>query len=137
MQARHLPSRVELLTTTRLDAGIYTDLVRETNHRITNYKGGFFHIPDFFKANRGQNLQVTSIGESYYSDTQKSGFYRLFTNVEMTDLRTITGYRWLGNKRELAALPKNCVMLAADGMIVGRSFFLMRCQIPLQIFIHG
>ena len=118
----HLPSRVELLSTTRLDAGIYTDLVRETNHLITNYKGGFFHIPDHFKANRGQNLQVTSIGESYYSDTPKKGFYRLFTNVEMTDMRTITGFRWIGNKKKLATLPKNCVMLAADGT-VGRSFF--------------
>jgi len=119
----HLPSRTELLATTRLDAGIYTDLVRETNHLIMNYKGGFYHIPDHFNAKRGQNLQVTSIGESYYSDTQKNGFYRLFTNVEMTDARTITGFRWLGNKRKLATLPKNCVMLAADGMIVGRSFF--------------
>lgn len=119
----HMPSRNEILSTTRLDAGIYSDLVRETNHLIMNYKGGFFHIPDHFKANRGQNLQVTSIGESYYSDTIKKGFYRLFTNVEMTDMRTITGFRWLGNKRKLSTLPKNCVMLAADGMIVGRSFF--------------
>lgn len=119
----HMPSRNEILSTTRLDAGIYTDLVRETNHLIMNYKGGYFHIPDHFKANRGQNLQVTSIGESYYSDVPKKGFYRLFTNVEMTDLRTITGFRWLGNKKKLSTLPKDCVMLAADGMIVGRSFF--------------
>ncbi len=118
----HLPSRSEILSTTRLDAGIYTELVRETNHHIMNYKGGFYHIPDHFKANRGQNLQVTSIGESYYSDTHKKGFYRLFTNVEMTDMRTITGFRWLGNKRKLTTLPKDCVMLAADGS-VGRSFF--------------
>lgn len=118
-----MPSRTEILTTTRLDAGIYTDLVRATNNLIENYNGGFFHIPDFFRANRGQNLQVTSIGESYYSDSEKAGFYRLFTNVEMTDQRTITGFRWLGNKRKLSTLPKNCVMLAADGMIVGRSFF--------------
>jgi hypothetical protein len=41
----------------------------------------------------------------------------------MTDLRTITGFRWLGNKKQLKVLPKNCVLLAADGMIVGRSFF--------------
>ncbi|HKI52604.1 MAG TPA: hypothetical protein VJ987_00660 [Anaerolineales bacterium] len=117
------PSRFELMATTRLDSGLYSKLVRETDHLIMNYKGGYYHIPDFFTANRGQNLQVSSIGESYYSDTPKNGFYRLFTNVEMTDLRTITGFRWLGNKRKLATLPENCVMLAADGMIVGRSFF--------------
>lgn len=40
----------------------------------------------------------------------------------MTDIRTITGFRWLGNKRKLSTLPKDCVMLAADGT-VGRSFF--------------
>jgi hypothetical protein len=118
-----LPCRNDILKTTRLDAGIYTDLVRETNYLIENYKNGYYYIPDKFKANRGQNLQVTSIGESYYSETCKPGFYRIFTNVEMTDLRTITGFRWLGNKRSLTTLPKNCVMLAADGMIVGRSFF--------------
>ncbi|MHC1679295.1 MAG: hypothetical protein AB9886_02065 [Candidatus Cryosericum sp.] len=117
-----LTSRSELLTTTRLDAGMYADLVRKTDHRILHYRGGFYHIPERFKSARGQNLQVSSIGESYYSDTPKKGFYRLFTNIEMTDMRTIIGFRWLGNKRKLSTLPKNCVMLAADGT-VGRSFF--------------
>jgi hypothetical protein len=98
-------------------------LVRTTDLSITSYTHGFYNIPDYFTANRGQNLQVTSVGESYYSDTKKNNFYRLFTNVEMTDLRTITGFRWLGNKMKLKTLPKDCVLFAADGMIVGRSFF--------------
>ena len=118
-----LPSRNEILDTTRLDAGIYTDLVRETNYLIENYKNSYYRIPDYFKINRGQNLQVTAIGERYDSDTYKKGFYRIFTNIEMTDMRTITGFRWLGNKKSLTTLPQDCVMFAADGMIVGRSFF--------------
>lgn len=117
-----MPLRSELLSTTRLDAGMYADLVRDTDCRIVNYVGGFYHIPDHFKASRGQNLQVSSIGESYYSNTPRKGFYRLFTTVEMTNMRTIKGFRWLGNKRKLSTLPKNCVMLAAKGT-VGRSVF--------------
>lgn len=115
-------SRSELLATTRLDAGMYADLVRKTDRSIVNYKGGYYHIPDYFRTKRGQNLQVTSISKSYYSDTPKIGFYRLFTTAEMTNERTITGFRWLGNRNRLSTLPKECVMLAAKGT-VGRSVF--------------
>jgi hypothetical protein len=118
-----LVSRSELLATTRLDAGMYADLVRQTDRSIVNYRGGYYHIPHCFRTKRGQNLQVTSIGKSYYSDTPKIGFYRLFTTAEMTNERTITGFRWLGNRNQLSTLPRECVMLAAKGT-VGRSIFL-------------
>tara|TARA_B100000674_G_C37948246_1_gene965988 strand:+ start:395 stop:1915 length:1521 start_codon:yes stop_codon:yes gene_type:complete len=107
----------------RLDSGLHEKQVKEIDFEINNFSLGFFYISDFFNYCRGQNLQVSQIGESFYSDTPKDNFYRMFTNVEMQNDRTISGYRWLGNKNKLTTLPDNTVMLAADGMIVGRAFF--------------
>ncbi|MFA5879218.1 MAG: hypothetical protein WC860_03490 [Candidatus Margulisiibacteriota bacterium] len=117
------PRISEIREETRLDSGLYEKSVKEIDFEINNFSLGFFYISDFFNYCRGQNLQISQIGESYYSDIPKHNFYRMFTNVEMQDDRTISGYRWLGNKNKLTTLPDNTVMLAADGMIVGRSFF--------------
>lgn len=76
-----------------------------------------------YKASRGQNLQISNIGESIYSDNEKQNFYRLFTNVELTDDRTISGYRWLGNKNQLSLIPKKTIFLSADGT-VGRCIYI-------------
>jgi type I restriction enzyme S subunit len=117
------PKISEIKQETRLDSGLYEKEVKEINFLIKNYKSGSFSISDNFHFCRGQNLQVSQIGESYYSDSERDGFYRMFTNIEMQDDRTISGYRWLGNKNKLTTLPDNAIMLAADGMIVGRAFF--------------
>ncbi|MDQ7009199.1 MAG: hypothetical protein Q9M94_02815 [Candidatus Gracilibacteria bacterium] len=107
----------------RLDSDIYSEKVREIEFITENYIKGSSKISDNFKYCRGQNLQVSQIGESYYSNTPKDNFYRIFTNIEMQDNRTISGFRYIGNKNKLTTLPDNGIMLAADGMIVGRCFF--------------
>ena len=117
------PKISEIKQETRLDTGIYEKEVKKIDFLIKNYKSGNSSIVDNFNYCRGQNLQISQIGESYYSEYLKKGFYRMFTNVEMQDDRTISGYRWLGNKNKLTTLPDNAIMLAADGMIVGRAFF--------------
>lgn len=117
------PTKEAFINLGRIDAAIYERKVKEIEFKIKNYKNGYVHIGELFNYSRGQNLQVSQIGESIYSDIEKNNFYRMFTNIEMQDDRTISGFRWLGNKNKLTVLPDNAVMLAADGMIVGRSFF--------------
>lgn len=112
----------------RIDSGLYGEKVRNIDLQISNYNNGWLNITNNFNYCRGQNLQVSQIGESFYSNTKKNNFYRMFTNVEMQDDRTISGYRWLGNKNKLTTLSENTIMLAADGMIVGRSFFFDKME---------
>lgn len=107
----------------KMDSGIYGELVSEVNIMIERYKGGHFLLNEYYNYSRGQNLQVSQIGESIYSKDINNKFYKLVTNVEMQDNRTISGFRYLGNPNKLKTLPKNGILFAADGAIVGRSFF--------------
>lgn len=106
----------------KMDSGIYGELVKETDFLIKSNKKGFFVLSNYYNYSRGQNLQISQIGESIYSKTEINNFYKLVTNVEMQDDRTISGFRYLGNPNKLKILPKNSIMFAADGT-VGRSFF--------------
>ncbi len=117
------PTISEIKRETRLDTGIYEIEFKEIDFLIKNYGGGFFQLLSKYTANRGQNLQISNIGESIYSDIEKPNFYRLFTNVELTDDRTISSYRWLGNKNELMLIPKKTIFLSADGT-VGRCIYI-------------
>lgn len=122
------PTKETFINFGRIDASIYERKVKEIEFKIKNYKNGYVHMSELFNYSRGQNLQVSQIGESIYSNIEKNNFYRMFTNIEMQDDRTISGFRWLGNKNKLTILPDNAVMLAADGLIVGRSFFYDRME---------
>lgn len=117
------PRISEIKEETRLDTGLYEKEFKEIDFLIRNYGGGFFSLLSKYKASRGQNLQISNIGESIYSDNEKPNFYRLFTNVELTDDRTISGYRWLGNKNKLNLIPKKTIFLSADGT-VGRCIYI-------------
>lgn len=117
------PTRDLFITSGRMDASIYEEKVKRIEFKIKNYKNGYYYMGEKFNYSRGQNLQVSQIGESIYSNVKKDNFYRMFTNIEMQDDRTISGFRWLGNKNKLDLLPNKAILLAADGMIVGRSFF--------------
>jgi len=108
--------------TGRLDSGLYGPAVKDINKKIFNYSNGYWNIADNYNYSRGQNLQISQIGRSFYSKEKKKGFYRIFTNVEMQDDRTISQYKWIGNKNKLTLLPDKAVILSADGT-VGRSFF--------------
>jgi hypothetical protein len=117
------PKISEIKQETRLDTGIYEREFKEIDFLIRNYGGGFFSLLSKYTASRGQNLQISNIGESIYSDVEKPNFYRLFTNVELTDDRTISSYRWLGNKNQLMLIPKKTIFLSADGT-VGRCIYI-------------
>jgi hypothetical protein len=112
----------KIIKTTRLDSGLYNDTVNSINNLIENYSFGFWSIGEKYNYSRGQNLQVSQIGKSFSSKSQKKGFYRIFTNTEMQDDRTISRYKWIGNKNKLSLLPDNAVIMSADGT-VGRTFF--------------
>lgn len=117
------PKISEIKAETRLDTGLYERDYKAIDFLIKNYEDGCFPLLERYKASRGQNLQISTIGESIYSDEEKPNFYRLFTNVELTDDRTISGYRWLGNKNKLNLIPQRTIFLSADGT-VGRCIYL-------------
>ena len=119
-----MPVSNELLENNfRFDSGLYSPEYKAIKGSVEFYEGGYFNLLDKYNAKRGQNLQVSNIGISIYSNEKKNNFYRLVTNVEFTEDRTISTFRYLGNKNKLTLIPKNCIMLSADGS-VGRCIYV-------------
>lgn len=107
----------------RFDSGLYSNEYKSIQESIITYDGGYFDLLDEYNSKRGQNLQISNIGLSIYTEEKKENFYRLITNVEFTEDRTISAFRYLGNKKKLTLIPKNCIMLSADGS-VGRCIYV-------------
>jgi hypothetical protein len=118
------PTLDELLQVGRLDTARYTKEYKEFEHLITNYKGGFFNFSEKnYTVNRGQNLQVSNIGESVYSDTYIKGFYHLAVSSNFSEYSTLEKYTYLGNPRELKKIKKGDIIFSARGAQFGRVVF--------------
>jgi hypothetical protein len=72
------PRREEVVSTLRFDAAVYSQPFKMAMHRIKSYRDGYGNYKELgFSIGRGQNLQVSSIGQSVYSDMPRANFYRL------------------------------------------------------------
>lgn len=64
-----LPSYTELNRIGRLDTNLYSETLKKTEFQIKNYSEGHQTISELgFTLSRGQNLQVSNIGKSIYSE---------------------------------------------------------------------
>ncbi|MDN5127143.1 hypothetical protein PJV90_02225 [Aliarcobacter butzleri] len=107
----------------RFDSGLYSKEYKSIQESITSYDSGYFDLLDEYNSKRGPNLAESVIGLSIYKEEKKENFYRLITNVEFTEDRTLSSFRYLGNKTKLPLIPKNSIMLSADGS-VGRCIYV-------------
>ena len=115
----------ELQRLGRFDATLYSKEFCDKQALIHNYEGGFATYEELgFKVRRGQNLQVSCIGESIYSKNAKPNFYRLAAPSDLSEYRTIRAFRYLGNRKSLSVLKKGDVIFGAEGFGKGRSIVL-------------
>ena len=115
----------ELQRLGRLDAALYSKEFRDKQALIQNYEGGSATYEELgFEVRRGQNLQVSCIGKSIYSERAKPNFYRLAAPSDLSEYRTIRAFRYLGNRKSLDVLKKGDVIFGAEGFCKGRSVIL-------------
>jgi len=113
-----LPKIDELKTSTRIDSGYYSFEYKEKQFLIKNYANGAFPIKKWgYQINRGQNLQVSQIGKSIYSDTKKDNFYTLIRPTNFSDFGTVKKFEYLGNQKKLSALETGDIVFSAEGTI--------------------
>lgn len=113
-----LPSIKDLELGLRIDAGMFCEDYKKEQFLIENYKDGAENIfKQGFKFNRGQNLQVSQIGRSIYSEVEKSNFYKLIRPTNLSDFGTIARYEYLGNSKELQRINKGEIIISAEGTI--------------------
>ena len=121
-----MPSIQEIERIDRFDSNRYCEEYKRFRFLLTNYKYGYSTLSDYdYKAKRGQNLQVSAIGKSIYSDTYHPGFYYLVLSQNLSAEGRILDYKYLGNENELSTLNKGDIVFSARGQCLGRSFVVM------------
>lgn len=132
------PTLAEIRSQKRFDAAIYSESYKRESFLISNYKLGAANYEDMgFDIGRGQNLQITSIGQSIYSDHPRPDFYRLVAPTDISEFRTVEAFRYLGNKRSLDLVKKGDVIFGAEGFGKGRCIILVDEQHRTISNIHG
>lgn len=112
------PTLRDLEGTGRLDAGIFCEDYKKKQFTIENYIHGakdMFELGFGFK--RGQNLQVSQIGRSIYTEEYKPNFYKLIRPLNLSDYGTVAKYEYLGNPKKLQVLSKGEILFSAEGTI--------------------
>lgn len=110
------PSFSDLQKQKRLDTGLYNERYKKQNFLIENYKGGSSDLKDLgYSITRGQNLQVSAIGRSIYSDEYKPGFYRLALSKNFSEWMTVEKYLYVGNKKVLKTLKEGDIVFSCRG----------------------
>lgn len=123
-----IPRLSDILNIGRLDCSHYTYEFKQFQFLITNYSGGYYNFSeDGYDCKRGQNLQISNIGQSIYSDSPHAGFYRLILSKHISQFSSINDCQYLGNPNPLSIINKGDIIFSARGEI-GRVYIL-----PYQI----
>lgn len=132
------PKFSELLSTNRLDTGLYNQHYKEIESLIKNYNSGYSSIEDLgLELKRGQNLQVSQIGKSIYSETYYNNFYTLILPKYLSKYGTVNVISFLGNENKLQTLEKGDIIFGAEGFEKGRSFVVVSEMNKTITNIHG
>lgn len=116
-----LPLLNEIEAVGRLDVARYSIEYKEFEHLIFNYKNGSFKLSEKgYSVKRGQNLQISNIGESYYSERHIKGFYRLAVSSNFSEYSTVEKLTYIGNPNNLTKIQQGEIVFSARGAQFGR-----------------
>lgn len=117
-----LPTYKEISLIERFDTNLYREYFKKEIFIIQNYKGSYKAFQDFgFKLIRGNNLAISIIGKSVYSETDYPNFYKLLLPKNIDKFGTIIKREFLGNPNNLLRLKKGDIVFGAEGFEKGRS----------------
>jgi type I restriction enzyme S subunit len=133
-----LPNIKEIENIGRLDTNLYREHFKKIVFQIENYKNGIQTIQELgFSLSRGQNLQVSNIGDSIYSKKKYNKFYTLMLPKFLSKYGTVDKIEYLGNPNSLKTLQKGDLIFGAEGFEKGRSIVIIEEQDRVITNIHG
>lgn len=133
-----LPTINEIENIGRLDTNLYREHFKKVVFQIENYTKGFQTIQELgFSLSRGQNLQVSNIGDSVYSKKKYNKFYTLMLPKFLSKYGTVDKIEYLGNPNSLKTLQKGDLIFGAEGFEKGRSIVIIEEQDRVITNIHG
>jgi type I restriction enzyme S subunit len=122
----------------RIDAGIYSEYLCKNDFIVKNYKYGYSNINQLgFKISRGQNLQVSCIGASVYSNEYQEDFYTVIKPMHISIFGIDFSREYLGNSKVLKTLKKGDIVFGAEGFQKGRSIVIVDEKDKTITNIHG
>ncbi|MBF2057941.1 MAG: hypothetical protein IGQ45_12170 [Cyanobacterium sp. T60_A2020_053] len=122
----------------RLDTKLYGEYFKSVVFNIENYQHGFQNIYSLgFTLSRGQNLQISNIGESIYSSQKYFNFYTLMLPKFLSKYGTVEKIEYLGNPNSLKTLQKGDLIFGAEGFEKGRSIVIIEEKERTITNIHG
>jgi type I restriction enzyme S subunit len=122
----------------RINAGFYSYYFKEREFQLLNYSRGATNIKSLgFDISRGQNLQVSCIGKSIYSDKKIEGFYTLIIPKNISVYGTVLKYEYLGSSKKLKTLKSGDIIFGAEGFEKGRSIVIFEDHDSTITNIHG
>lgn len=132
------PRLSEVRSSNRLDAKIYSPEFKEKYSLIKNYIHGVKNIYELgFSLSRGQNLQISNIGESIYSSKHFPNFYTLILPKFISIYGIPNKVEYLGNPNSLKTLQKGDLIFGAEGFEKGRSIVVVEELDHYITNIHG
>lgn len=132
------PRLSEVRSSNRLDAKIYSPEFKGKYSLIKNYIHGVKTIFELgFSLSRGQNLQVSNIGESVYSTKHFHNFYTLILPKFISVYGIPNKVEYLGNPNLLKTLHKGDLIFGAEGFEKGRSIVVVEDLDNYITNIHG
>jgi len=97
----------ELRKIWRLDTWMYNENYKKFFSLIQNYENWNSTLEDlWYKITRWQNLQVSNIWKSIYSEDQKEWFYKLILSKYFTEFMTYNKCDYLWNYKKLKTIKK-------------------------------
>jgi type I restriction enzyme S subunit len=132
------PSTEDIKVSSRFDTGLYCKGFQSFKHLIDNYEHGSTCLSDMgIKSRRGQNLAVSVIGKSLYSDVEKSNWYELIRPVNISEYGTLLKREWLGTKRDIPIINEGDIILGCEGFKKGRSIIILEARNKCITNFHG
>lgn len=116
------PRIKEIQKEMRFDTGLYEKEYKRNEFMLKNYKGGIFTLNEKgYLISRGQNLQISSIGKSYYSEKKiNDKFYNLILSSNISENSTVHSNSYLGNENNLKTIEKEEIIFCGRGAQFGR-----------------
>jgi len=133
-----LPNIRKLKKFNRINAGFFSEYFSKNEFIIKNYSFGFSNIKALdFEVSRGQNLQVSCIGKSIYSNNYKKDFYTVIKPKHLSVYGTSLSQEYLGNPKKLKTLKAGDIIFGAEGFGKGRSMVILEDRDKTITNIHG
>ena len=121
----------------RVDAGYYCEDYNQKQSLVEDYKYGAKELEKWgYSIKRGQNLQVSQIRESIYSDLPRNNFYTLIRPTNFSDFGTVEKFEYLGNSDNLSTIESGDVIFSVEGT-VGKSVLFINPEGDWITNIHG